>query len=291
MNEKNQNKELADQLDDMLGDFLNEKPKESEQEETPSEETPAESPSEEEGPEAETPSEESTSEEETQEETPAEEETSEETPTEETPAEEPAEEDKDELIKRLRTQVEELSGRPAAGQPAEEQPAEEQPTEEQPAETGEKNYFDQLDFEEVIESPEKLNKVLNAVASAARNEAVQQAVQQTLQSVPGLVVNYVKRHSEIKTLVDDFYDANPDLKGFKKTVGAVANELHSKNPDWDMQKVFEESAKEARKTLGLKAAAAQKRKPALASSKGRGRQTEKKPTLKGMEKEIEDLIS
>jgi hypothetical protein len=50
---------------------------------------------------------------------------------------------------------------------------------------------------------------------------------------------------------DEFYTENKDLKSFKKAVAAVYEELASENPDWKLDKIFEETEKETRKRLEL----------------------------------------
>jgi len=200
----------------------------------------------------------------------------------------------------LLARIEELSGQVIMGVPP---PVMEPSEPAQPAvvETPAKvatdevaNYLEGVSIEELLESPEKFNTVLNQVATTSAQRAENAAVERTLRSIPELVVGYITRHSAMNRMVDDFYKENPDLSNVKKTVAAVANDLHSKNTDWTVEKVFGESAKSTRKLLGLKEKAQEivtsttKKKPAFAKQRGaRGGE----PKIDGLQKEINDLLS
>jgi len=134
--------------------------------------------------------------------------------------------------------------------------------------------------------------VLANVYQKAQEAAVNQSVQRTLQSVPELVVGYITRHTAMNRMVDEFYKEHPDLSNVKQTVAAVANDLHSKNPDWGVDQVFAKTAEETRKLLGLKGQAQNKtkpqtKKPAFAKKRGARRE---EPQVGGLQKEINDIL-
>lgn len=161
------------------------------------------------------------------------------------------------------------------------------------------------DVADLSDDPEKLATILNTMLNKVRLDAVQQAIplaqEQTMLSVPQVTAQYIKRHNAMKTLVDDFYTKNPDLKVVQRSVGMIANEVHAEHTDWTVQQVFDEAATRTRSALGLKAPVpgAQPKPgsvvnpnpdPAFAKpSQSRVRGAQKK--LTGMAKEIDDLIS
>jgi hypothetical protein len=98
-------------------------------------------------------------------------------------------------------------------------------------------------------------------------------------------------------LVNDFYKKNPDLAGVKKTVAAVANDVAAENPGFTVEQVFEAVGKKTREVLGMKARVADPKKsgakpdlkkPAFADQKGR--KASPSSGLKGLEKEVNDLL-
>lgn len=212
----------------------------------------------------------------------------------------------------LQKRIEELSGQviyggyssqsapPSAPQPqsgtddgpkAQQQP-QAPPSPQQPA--APPNFLDGVDLDSLYENPQALNDVLTRVHNMATEHGASMAAERVLRQVPELVVGYVSRHTAMTNMVNDFYKENPDLTNVKQTVAAVANDLHAKNPDWDADKIFQETAGETRKLLGLKKEAQQKarqantKKPAFAGQRGTRRQ---EPKVTGLQKEINDLIS
>lgn len=166
------------------------------------------------------------------------------------------------------------------------------PPPQQPA--GPPNFLEGVDLDSLYENPEVLNEVLARVHGAATEHGARMAAERVLRQVPELVVGYVSRHTAMTNMVNDFYRENPDLTNVKQTVAAVANDLHAKNPDWDADKIFQETANETRKLLGLKKEAQQRarqasgKKPAFAGQRGTRQQ---EPKVTGLQKEINDLIS
>lgn len=222
------------------------------------------------------------------------------------PEQEPEPDELEELRARneaLMQRVEELSSKVVGGiykapeegtggeEPPEQQPQQppQQPT--QPAEPP--NFLEGYEVEDLLEDPKKLNDVLLRAVNYGQQQAVYQAQTQTLRTIPEMVLGYITRHTAMNRMVDEFYQENPDLSNVKQTVAAVANDIHSKNPDWAVDKVFQETAEQTRKLLGLKKAAQEKvtkpqtKKPAFAKSKGARRE---EPQIGGLQKEINDLL-
>jgi hypothetical protein len=155
------------------------------------------------------------------------------------------------------------------------------------------NFLENTSIDDLLENPEKFNAVLNQVSQQSQQAATQGAVQQVLRSVPELVMGYITRHSAMNRMVDDFYLENSDLANVKQTVAAVANDVHSKNPDLGVEEVFKQSAEATRKLLGLQkqAATAAKRKPSKPAFARAGGARKAAPQVSGIQKEINDILS
>ena len=75
-------------------------------------------------------------------------------------------------------------------------------------------------------------------------------------------------------------------------MAAVANDIHSKNNDWSVEKVFAETATATRKMLGMGKVAQSKvntknRKPAFVKKQS---SRVKEPVVTGLQKELNDLM-
>ena len=116
---------------------------------------------------------------------------------------------------------------------------------------------DEVDFlqgqkpDDLIDDPTAFNKLLNVVYRKGVEAGVPLAMERSLLAVPQVVVSQIQRSNTMKGLVDDFYKVNEDLKPVQRTVGLVANEVHSENSDWTVQQVFDEAAVRTRKVLGM----------------------------------------
>lgn len=141
---------------------------------------------------------------------------------------------------------------------------------------------DELD--NVLNSSENLNKVLNS--------AVQTAIQHVYKGMPGVIKNNVAQQVQLQETVSNFYANNEDLKKHRTFVGKVSERIMSENPNWSMQKVLDETAKESRKRLKLKSSAKgkEKKNPGFAKS-GKGGKKGQQGKLKGQEKEVSDMLS
>lgn len=145
------------------------------------------------------------------------------------------------------------------------------PTEEEDDGEGEKKRKDYIDsedrFEEITASRESFNEFLSEFAGSLKDEF--------MGNLPDIVNQQVEQEMTAKRVVNDFYEANPDLKPYNSFVQHVATELASENPDWGTQKLFNEAAKESRKQLklGERDDVAQERK---SSSNGKKKKSEGK---------------
>lgn len=152
----------------------------------------------------------------------------------------------------------------------------------------------QYEDQTFIESDEDLDNVLNSSEGLNKllNKANQMAIQHVQKAIPKVVQANVAQQIQLQETVSSFYSENDDLKPHRTFVGKVSERIMSEHPDWSMQKVLEETSKEARKRLKLKGKAEKKSKtnPGFAKS----RKTGKRPDsgkLKGREKEIADMLS
>jgi len=140
---------------------------------------------------------------------------------------------------------------------------------------------DELD--NVLNSSENLNKVLNS--------AVQTAIQHVYKGIPGVVKNNVAQQVQLQETVSEFYSNNPELKKHRTFVGKISERIISENSNWSMQKVLEETSKEARKRLKLKSKAKGKEKNPGFAKAGKGGKKGQQGKLKGQEKEVADMLS
>ena len=153
-------------------------------------------------------------------------------------------------------------------------------------------------LEELLENPAKFNEVLNKVSAQAVERGEKQTVEKILRSIPQIVATQVSNRIAITRMVDKFYDDNKDLSHVKKTVGAVANEVHAENSDWAVEKVFKEAAVRTRKLLGLEEAALKKDdkkkdkepNPAFVKSGARRERGGAQIEETGIAKEVSDLL-
>ena len=95
--------------------------------------------------------------------------------------------------------------------------------------------------------------------------------------------------------VDDFYGDNEDLVDHKRIVALKAEKLGSENPDWSLNKLYDESGKATREALGLKKKAvsvkkdASMKKPSFPRGTKGKKKPEKKPELTGLAKELQEM--
>jgi hypothetical protein len=114
------------------------------------------------------------------------------------------------------------------------------------------DFLDGVDPEDMMADPELFNQVLNKAVNHGYKTAVTTAIEQVLTRMPQMVINYVRHHSTMEKVVEDFYTTHPELSAVKRTVATVANEVHAEHPDWKVQQVFDEAATRTKTLLGLK---------------------------------------
>jgi len=118
-----------------------------------------------------------------------------------------------------------------------------------------------IDLDELTRDSKAFNALLNKVYKMGE-EARRRSQEDTLKSIPNIVKSNVAIQATLKEKVTKFYEDNKDLAGFKKVCTAVSEELISENPNWSLDKVFSEVAKESRKRLGLQKKASATTAPA-----------------------------
>ena len=187
---------------------------------------------------------------------------------------------------RLRKRIEEGSGRTKA--PSTKAPSTDAPIEDI-------NFLDSdTDLDDITRNVETFNKVLNKVYKAGV-ESQRGFQEDTLRSIPNIVKSNVIIQATLKKKVDGFYKGNKDLLPFKRAVGQVYEELASENPDWNLDKVFVETEKEARVRLELPRKASTTEAPTTGAPKGprfaktKSRKTKSKPDTSGLLSEIDEM--
>ena len=109
----------------------------------------------------------------------------------------------------------------------------------------------------------------------------------------------VREISALQRATDRFYEQNEDLSAVKPTVGAVANQIADRHPEWSVEKIMEESAKSTRKLLRLPDPKAEKPKPSrrkkrvdpsFAKSKGGSSRTKPKLKTSKLQSQIDELL-
>jgi hypothetical protein len=159
-----------------------------------------------------------------------------------------------------------------------------------PAAPIEHNFLEGMDIDDVLSDPATFNKLLMNVYNRGLAEAGKLAAENIMRSLPQTVSRYVNNYVTMTEAVRDFYDRNPDLRSVRKTVAAVANDIHSTNPGLSTGELFEQAAHRTRELLQLKKlapSATNQRRPAFARQKGR----HVAPEMTGLQREIDDLIS
>jgi len=149
------------------------------------------------------------------------------------------------------------------------------------------------DVDELLGSAEKLNTLLNRVYSMGVEKAVTSGREATIRSIPQIVMSSVQNQLFFREGIKDFFDANPNLKVARRTVGAVMNEVAAEHPDWKFGEVLNEAGNRTYKALGLKKETTLKevklRNPALPDGTSSGRKKEK-DSATGLQKEINEII-
>jgi len=286
---------IEDQIDEMLKVTDEPSVTVSEEEPEPEPEEPKEEVKEDESAESEGDEEEGKGEEEVEEKV---EETTEEKP-EEIEEEPKPEEPELDRIKReneeLRKRVDDLSA------PKEPEPKPEPKEEPKPEPKPEKLEIEEVDFlggvdvDDLTRDPAELNKLLNKVYTQGIDSARKVLGENILRSLPEIVKNNVATVISLRKASEDFYEANEDLKPFKRVVSAVFEEVAANNPDKRMEEILEDVEKESRKRLELYKKAInpnqspQEPKPRLPRKKSQPRQKSTKPDVTPIQNEIDQM--
>lgn len=163
------------------------------------------------------------------------------------PAEEkPAEKDEiAEMREMLNTYARQLAA--SKEQPVEQPPVEGERT---PSATVPKDipkdiikFLTQEEADILIDQPDVLNAVLTRVFYAAQESV--------LKSIPDTTRKAAQEQVAVLLRADRFYGANKDLVPYKDFTALVAGEIELQNPTWDIDKVYEETAKVTRARLRL----------------------------------------
>jgi hypothetical protein len=200
--------------------------------------------------------------------------------------------DTDEAAETLRRSIEE-----SYDTPPKEEKAEKKDEKQTKLEIGDETFFtgDVDALEDLIKNPKGFNDLLNAIYKKAVEAGHNKSVESVLRSLPETIKNQVIQHITVTTSVKEFYQNNEDLVPYKKTVGAIANQVSSTRPDLPLPKIMELTAKLARKKLNLIEKAKDQ-----GGDKNKGKQFPNKPTgsrssrIKeeptGLDKEIDDML-
>ena len=158
----------------------------------------------------------------------------------------------------------------ASQKPAEEPKAEPEPT------VDELKLISSADeLYQIMSSPEAFNKLFGQVA--------QHITQRVLQGLPDLVGKLAQQQFALQQTVAQFYRDNPELEPHRDIVKAIATMVAGNHPDWDIQKVLEETAIIAKQMLNITPAS-----PAVPNAPGgRGAIKPGEPSLAD---EIADLM-
>jgi len=216
-----------------------------------------------------------------------------EVPSTEVPTTEAPEENfEDRLTKEneaLRKRIEEMSGghtkAPGTSAPKTAAPGTEPPISEY-------DFLGNKDLDELTRDPKEFNKLLNEIYAKAVKDTKGTMTEGVLRSIPDIVKTNVLAVTELKKASDQFYKDNEDLAPFKKVVGIVFEELAASSPDKKYSEILNEVATEARNRLELhrKTIKDDKNKhPNLPNKRNQQRQTQTKPNLTGIEKEIDAM--
>lgn len=192
-------------------------------------------------------------------------------------------------IDSLKSQLEEAINIINSGK-VKEQEAEKEPEVKKEPEESLAELVGEIDFNTFQDEPSKFVDLLQRVIDHTRTSTIN-----SLQAeLPQMVDSRATQAISTQRLVDDFYRDNSDLAAVKQTVGEVAKNVSSENPEWDLQKVMEESAVRTRKLLGIKANPKKKKivrkgkKPAIPTVKGKHKKAEKK--LTPLQEEINSIL-
>lgn len=208
--------------------------------------------------------------------------------------EEPDEDDDEDQVAALQNQLNEMSKKLRdAGMSIETSaPAKDSDDEEEGKEKKQEvlQFMTEEELDELQDNPGKMNEILNRVYARAQEDI--------MKSIPSVVQKTTSRQITLQNKVKDFYEENKDLLAHRDFVSFVASEIEGQNPDKDLDWIFDQTAKQARKRLGIRKSAedtesnrrrGSKNKPAFAS-KPRGGRGGKQDTRNKQQKQIDQIL-
>jgi len=98
-------------------------------------------------------------------------------------------------------------------------------------------------YDEVFKSHENFNALLTSVVNTA--------VERAIRMIPQVTTQYVDQQFTLRTAASDFYRENEDLLPHKKYVGFITNEVQAEHPDWALPELLTEAEKITRTRLKL----------------------------------------
>ena len=198
----------------------------------------------------------------------------------------PAEDPRDEEIRKLREKLAEKEAEPTKAPPTK------APSTEAPI--SEEDFLGDLDLEDLTRDKESFNKLLNKVYKKGREDTraeSRKGDEFVIRSMPDIVKNNIALISKLKEVNEKFYSDNKDLVPWKKTVGAVFEELISENPNKTYEELLPDVSKITRERLALHKQATGKTDdpPPKLPHKGKGKRQTTKPDTTLLENELDDM--
>jgi hypothetical protein len=169
---------------------------------------------------------------------------------------------KDDVIRQLQERLDKLEKGDKAPEPKKEEP---------PAlpEDLQQRILGDLDIDDVTSDPKLFMQVMQNALTVGRD----MTFEHVMRRIPDLVMTQTRGYQELMTMTRKFYKEHKDLRPYKNTVVAAANEVHSEHPDWEYSKVMSEAAVRARKTIGIT------RKQQSQNPPGKTKATKQKPAF------------
>ena len=148
------------------------------------------------------------------------------------------------------------------------------------------------DVDAILSNRDKLNEFANRIYQRAVSDGGTSTRESVMRLIPPLMVEQVQKQLVLREGIKEFFGANEDLAGAKRTVGTFMNEVVAEHPEWKLNEVMDEAAVRTRTVLGIKKRVTAKggdRKPAFVSKGGDGRRPNVDART-GLQKEIDDLL-
>ena len=199
-------------------------------------------------------------------------------------------------IESLMTEIDRLSGLLVTQTPVKTEVVDEKETKETITTTADlEDFIGELDMDDVASDPKIMNELLNKVLQKGIETGKSLSKDQntvTTSSVSQTVASQVDSAIALKGMIDEFYDANPELANVKQVVQACASQIVQDSPDKSFKDVLNSAAEAARKTLGMpksktKTKIAKAEDVAFAEQKGGQRKKAKKASK--LQQELDEL--